>query len=105
MNELRRLCAVWHIAPKSCNFGSHFDKRHAMAASPESSKTAKSNGKGGQHDGDAADFSREQDIAAYRQMLLIRRFEEKAGQLYGMGFIGGNFLNATVFYLGLTARR
>ncbi len=22
-------------------------------------------------------------------MLLIRRFEEKAGQLYGMGFIGG----------------
>ncbi len=27
--------------------------------------------------------------AAYRQMLLIRRFEEKAGQLYGMGLIGG----------------
>ncbi len=27
--------------------------------------------------------------AAYRQMLLIRRFEEKAGQLYGMGQIGG----------------
>jgi len=25
----------------------------------------------------------------YRQMLLIRRFEEKAGQLYGMGTIGG----------------
>ncbi|MDE0113005.1 MAG: pyruvate dehydrogenase (acetyl-transferring) E1 component subunit alpha [Albidovulum sp.] len=25
----------------------------------------------------------------YRQMLLIRRFEEKAGQLYGMGLIGG----------------
>ena len=25
----------------------------------------------------------------YRDMLLIRRFEEKAGQLYGMGFIGG----------------
>ncbi len=25
----------------------------------------------------------------YRQMLLIRRFEEKAGQLYGMGVIGG----------------
>ena len=27
--------------------------------------------------------------AAYRTMLLIRRFEEKAGQLYGMGLIGG----------------
>ncbi|MGQ5701494.1 pyruvate dehydrogenase (acetyl-transferring) E1 component subunit alpha [Sandaracinobacteroides sp. A072] len=25
----------------------------------------------------------------YRMMLLIRRFEEKAGQLYGMGLIGG----------------
>ncbi|MBL8565651.1 MAG: pyruvate dehydrogenase (acetyl-transferring) E1 component subunit alpha [Hyphomicrobiaceae bacterium] len=34
-------------------------------------------------------FSREEDMAAYRDMLLIRRFEEKAGQLYGMGFIGG----------------
>src|SRR5690348_11604524 len=36
-----------------------------------------------------ADFSKEQELSAYRAMLLIRRFEEKAGQLYGMGFIGG----------------
>ena len=28
-------------------------------------------------------------IKFYKDMLLIRRFEEKAGQLYGMGFIGG----------------
>ena len=28
-------------------------------------------------------------MAWYREMLLIRRFEEKAGQLYGMGLIGG----------------
>jgi len=35
------------------------------------------------------DFSRAEELAAYREMLLIRRFEEKAGQLYGMGFIGG----------------
>ena len=35
------------------------------------------------------DFSPQEDMAAYRSMLLIRRFEEKAGQLYGMGFIGG----------------
>jgi pyruvate dehydrogenase E1 component alpha subunit len=35
------------------------------------------------------EFSKEQELAAYREMLLIRRFEEKAGQLYGMGFIGG----------------
>ncbi|KAB0681772.1 pyruvate dehydrogenase (acetyl-transferring) E1 component subunit alpha [Aureimonas leprariae] len=34
-------------------------------------------------------FSKDDDLRAYRDMLLIRRFEEKAGQLYGMGFIGG----------------
>ena len=28
-------------------------------------------------------------LRAYRDMLLIRRFEERAGQLYGMGLIGG----------------
>ncbi len=28
-------------------------------------------------------------LAYYREMLLIRRFEEKAGQMYGMGLIGG----------------
>src|SRR5262249_50706567 len=28
-------------------------------------------------------------IQYYRDMLLIRRFEEKAGQLYGMGLIAG----------------
>ncbi len=36
-----------------------------------------------------ADFEKEQELHAYREMLLIRRFEEKAGQLYGMGLIGG----------------
>ena len=36
-----------------------------------------------------ANFTKEQELSAYRAMLLIRRFEEKAGQLYGMGFIGG----------------
>jgi pyruvate dehydrogenase E1 component alpha subunit len=36
-----------------------------------------------------AAFTSEQDHLAYREMLLIRRFEEKAGQMYGMGLIGG----------------
>jgi pyruvate dehydrogenase E1 component alpha subunit len=36
-----------------------------------------------------ADFTKEQEFHALRQMLLIRRFEEKAGQMYGMGLIGG----------------
>ncbi len=33
--------------------------------------------------------SKEDLVHYYREMLLIRRFEEKAGQLYGMGLIGG----------------
>ena len=36
-----------------------------------------------------AEFSKEQELEAYRMMLLIRRFEEKSGQMYGMGLIGG----------------
>jgi pyruvate dehydrogenase E1 component alpha subunit len=36
-----------------------------------------------------AEFPKEQELHAYREMLLIRRFEEKAGQMYGMGLIGG----------------
>ncbi len=37
--------------------------------------------------GGAADKAQLLDF--YRQMLLVRRFEERAGQLYGMGLIGG----------------
>jgi pyruvate dehydrogenase E1 component alpha subunit len=39
--------------------------------------------------GGITEFDKETELEAYREMLLIRRFEEKAGQLYGMGFIGG----------------
>ncbi len=35
------------------------------------------------------ELGKEGDLKAYRDMLLIRRFEEKAGQMYGMGLIGG----------------
>lgn len=34
-------------------------------------------------------ISKDELLKYYREMLLIRRFEEKAGQLYGMGLIGG----------------
>jgi pyruvate dehydrogenase E1 component alpha subunit len=44
---------------------------------------AKANGK------HAAGASKDELIQFYRDMLLIRRFEERAGQLYGMGLIGG----------------
>src|SRR5258706_8475242 len=46
---------------------------------------------GGQGNGSQSplEFTKEQELTALRDMLLIRRFEEKAGQLYGMGAIGG----------------
>jgi len=34
-------------------------------------------------------MSTDELLKLYRTMLLIRRFEERAGQLYGMGLIGG----------------
>ncbi len=34
-------------------------------------------------------FDKDEELTAFREMLLIRRFEEKAGQMYGMGLIGG----------------
>ena len=36
-----------------------------------------------------AEPTRDELVRYYRDMLLIRRFEERAGQLYGMGLIGG----------------
>src|SRR5258708_12502822 len=56
-------------------------------ASPKKS-VAKEAGQEKAH-GSPPEFSKEQDLIALRDMLLIRRFEEKAGQLYGMGAIGG----------------
>jgi len=37
----------------------------------------------------ASEASKDELLSFYRDMLLIRRFEERAGQLYGMGLIGG----------------
>ncbi len=36
-----------------------------------------------------AQATKDELLQYYRDMLLIRRFEERAGQLYGMGLIGG----------------
>jgi pyruvate dehydrogenase E1 component alpha subunit len=57
-------------------------KQAAPAANAESDKAA------GQTT-PLAEFTKEEELKAYRDMLLIRRFEEKAGQMYGMGLIGG----------------
>ena len=56
------------------------DKAQPDAARRPSAEPAESAG---------VELPKEQQIAAYRDMLLIRRFEEKAGQMYGMGLIGG----------------
>jgi pyruvate dehydrogenase E1 component alpha subunit len=45
-------------------------------------------GKSKESDGEVR-LANEDYFKFYRDMLLIRRFEEKAGQLYGMGLIGG----------------
>jgi pyruvate dehydrogenase E1 component alpha subunit len=45
--------------------------------------------RGKARDGSGGGMGQEALLRAYRDMLLIRRFEEKAGQLYGMGLIGG----------------
>src|SRR3954447_20527210 len=51
--------------------------------------TASSRPKPAQKSAGPAEFTRDQEIHAYREMLQIRRFKEKAGQMYGMGLIGG----------------
>ncbi|MFT8884799.1 MAG: pyruvate dehydrogenase (acetyl-transferring) E1 component subunit alpha [Acetobacter papayae] len=48
--------------------------------------TDKQVGKAGRNE---PSLTRDQFMQAYHDMLLIRRFEEKAGQLYGMSLIGG----------------
>ena len=60
-------------------------------AAPKKSVTKESGQEKAQEkaNGSAPEFTKEQELAALRDMLLIRRFEEKAGQLYGMGAIGG----------------
>jgi pyruvate dehydrogenase E1 component alpha subunit len=57
--------------------------------SAASAAASKQSGRANGRDEAPRAFSRADELAAYRSMLLIRRFEEKAGQLYGMGHIGG----------------
>jgi len=66
-----------------------------MAEKPKPSKTTQKQGKPARTKSAKSSGSvklsatSDEIIEFYRQMLLIRRFEEKAGQLYGMGLIGG----------------
>jgi TPP-dependent pyruvate/acetoin dehydrogenase alpha subunit len=63
------------------------NKQEKSAAVAERPVATTGVGVGGDHA--PSEFSKDEYLHAYREMLLIRRFEEKAGQLYGMGLIGG----------------
>ncbi len=60
-------------------------------AAPKKTATKEAGQEAGQEKENSSppEFTKEQELVALRDMLLIRRFEEKAGQLYGMGAIGG----------------
>src|SRR3984893_3171492 len=58
-------------------------------AAPKKSVTKETGQEKGNGSQPPLEFTRDQELSALRDMLLIRRFEEKAGQLYGMGAIGG----------------
>ncbi|CAH1670658.1 Pyruvate dehydrogenase E1 component subunit alpha [Chelatococcus asaccharovorans] len=67
--------------------GSRRGSRAGKAPAKKTAAAARNSARAGS--ASPADFTKDQDLAAFREMLLIRRFEEKAGQMYGMGLIGG----------------
>jgi len=62
---------------------------HNDAGSPQVSDDADTENLTGSGEAAGPQLDPNTEREAYRLMLLIRRFEEKAGQLYGMGYIGG----------------
>jgi pyruvate dehydrogenase E1 component alpha subunit len=73
-------------AEKTSKAGSSAAKKRPSAAKKAASATKKSAPSAARK---GNGLTKEQYLKAYREMLLIRRFEERAGQLYGMGLIGG----------------
>ena len=75
-------------AGKPTGRGKATAEANAAKASGSASAKQPADGRNGAGNGPAP-MTKAEEIGAYREMLLIRRFEEKAGQLYGMGLIGG----------------
>src|SRR5690606_4291883 len=74
--------ALWGKAAKAAF---RYDNAHRLGGRRMAKAAAKATAKSGSKPkADKAELLR-----FYREMLLIRRFEERAGQLYGMGLIGG----------------
>jgi pyruvate dehydrogenase E1 component alpha subunit len=63
-------------------------RKSAASSAAKSSAPAK-RGRKPKSSNATANYDADQLLKYYREMLLIRRFEEKAGQMYGMGLIGG----------------
>jgi pyruvate dehydrogenase E1 component alpha subunit len=79
-----------------------------MAATRTSARPNASKSTGKSKGSNIIEFTAEQELEAYRMMLLIRRFEEKAGQLYGMGLIGGFchlYIGQEAVVVGMQSRR
>jgi pyruvate dehydrogenase E1 component alpha subunit len=64
-------------------------RKSAGKARPRTTKAKPKTKPRGNGAGHVPQPSPEQRLVFYRDMLTIRRFEEKAGQMYGMGLIGG----------------
>ncbi len=63
--------------------------RKTPASRADASRSTTSKSAAGRKGNGPIPLERDEEFQAYRDMLLIRRFEEKAGQMYGMGLIGG----------------
>ncbi len=63
--------------------------RKTPASRADASRSTTAKGAAGRKGNGPIPLERDEEFQAYRDMLLIRRFEEKAGQMYGMGLIGG----------------
>ncbi len=64
-------------------------KKKKPAPVPATPGRAEAGNSGHPQPGTIPDLGKAVELQAFRDMLLIRRFEEKAGQMYGMGLIGG----------------
>ena len=64
-------------------------RKAGRAGTGTANKTTSSKGSNRGAAPNTPQFDKNQDLSAYNDMLLIRRFEEKSGQMYGMGLIGG----------------